>query len=89
MENDLKLKIVSPGGVDKEISCNSVRLTVCDGEKGNEGGSYGIHKGHEKAIFVLDKGEVSAYSDGKLVYKTKVSGGFAAVDLNVVTVLPD
>ncbi len=81
----LSLKIVTPKGTFPPVACDSVRLTVCDGRKGKGGGSYGIRKGHTKALFSLDAGEISAFLTGKIVFAGQNGKGFATVEKDVVT----
>ncbi len=86
MEKELTLKVLSPAAETATLACDSVNLTVCDNSQGKGGGSYGIHKGHTSALIALGKGAIFAKKDGKEVYRAEVSGGFATVDSNTVTV---
>ena len=81
----LRLQIVTPKGALLPVSCDSIRLTVCDGRKGKGGGSYGIRKGHTKALFSLDVGEIRAFLSGKAVFAGQNGRGFATVERDVVT----
>ena len=83
--SELTLKIVTPKGSMPPVSCDSIRLTVCDDAKGREGGSYGIRTGHTKALLSLDQGEIKAFRKGEEVFSGKGGCGFATVDRNIVT----
>ncbi len=82
----LTLVIITPEGALPEIKCNSINLCVADNEKGKGGGSYGIKKGHAEALIALSSGTVKAYIDGKTVYECTLSGGFAKISKNTVTI---
>lgn len=69
--------------------CDSVRLTLADDENGRGGGSYGVRYGHAKAVLLLGKGALSAYSGGELVMSAECSDGFARVEDNIVTVVTE
>ncbi len=74
---------VSFFSVDHHISpikCNSVCLPVSDNIKGEFSGSYGIRKGHAKAVFSLKAGKVILNSNGKTVFEFLISDGFATVE---------
>lgn len=87
---ELALKIVTTEGARASIPCDSVHLTVCDNEAGRGGGSYGIRKGHTKAILSLaESGAVTAYRAGKTVFTGRCAGGFATVDGDLVTVITE
>lgn len=83
----MQLIIATPKGSIKPVECDSVRLTVCDNEKGKKGGSYGIRKGHVKALFSLSPGEVSAFLNNEKIFNAATSKGFATVDKDKVTVV--
>lgn len=75
--------------VDRQVSdmeCDSVRLPVSDNVKGEFSGSYGIRKGHARAVFSLKAGKVILTSDGKTVFETDISDGFATVENNEVSI---
>ena len=66
--------------------CDSVRLPVSDTLKGGFSGSYGIKKGHAKAVFSLESGKVILTSNGKTVLEARISDGFATVENNEVCI---
>ena len=85
--NELTLRILTPQGERQSVSCDAVTLFARDGEGGEGGGSVGISRGHMPAVVALeDESIVSAASDGETVASFTVSGAFAVVKDNVVTV---
>lgn len=96
-ERKLILTFVSPPSADgvgadipyTGIECDSVRLCVRDGEKGRGGGSAGIRPGHIKSLISLDKGQVEGFRGGERVISVTVSGGFAAVGDDLVTIIAE
>lgn len=83
---------VSFFSVEKQISdikCESVRLPVADSVKGDFSGSYGIKKGHARAVFSLKEGTVILTSDDKTVLSVDISDGFATVSDNQVSITVD
>ena len=89
MSEFLSLKVITPQRKYIYEMCDSVRFCVSDNQKGNGGGSYGIRKGHAKAIFSVDDGKFSAIGNGEVIVEAIVSSGFLSVDNNVVTVIID
>lgn len=85
----LTLRIVRPDHPVITAECDSVRLTLADDENGRGGGSYGVRYGHAKAVLLLGKGALSAYSGGELVMSAECSDGFARVEDNIVTVVTE
>ncbi len=85
----LQLKIITPQGSGEPIDCDSVRLTVRDGQKGRGGGSYGIRRGHAQAFFSLDAGGLTASLEGKPVFQGRTGRGFATVRDDLVTVVSE
>lgn len=80
---------VSFFSVDRQVSdieCDSVRLPVSDNMKGEFSGSYGVRKGHARAVFSLEAGKVILTSDGKTVFEADISDGFATVENNEVSI---
>ena len=69
-----------------EIECDSVQLPVSDNSKGEFSGSYGIRKGHAKAVFSLKAGKVILSEKGKPVFSAAISEGFATVENNSVCI---
>lgn len=83
----LTLKIVSAIGSVSSFECDSVHLTVSDNDMGQGGGSMGIREGHIKSLISLDRGSITAYTDGKEILSAVSDGGFATVEDNTVTVV--
>ena len=88
-DNSMFLRVVTPDSPASEVYCDSIRLTLRDDREGRGGGAYGIHKGHAKAVMALDEGPVFALSKGEKVFSCVISGGFAKVSDNVVTVVAE
>ncbi|MBQ8182861.1 MAG: hypothetical protein IJ025_03050 [Clostridia bacterium] len=89
MSENLSLKVITPEKESFYENCESVIFCVNDNKKGNGGGSYGIRKGHAKAIFSLAKGKLSVLKNGEAAIDAKVSSGFARIENNVVIVIVD
>lgn len=83
----MQLIIATPKGSLKPLECDSVHLNVTNDSKDKKGGSYGIRKGHVKALLSLEKGNVTALLKGETVYSATTTKGFATVDNDVVTVV--
>ena len=87
MSNDsygVRLRVVTPSGVAKDIFCDSVRLNAAD-DRG--GGLLGIRRGHTPALIILERGRLTAFREGEKTEDIGVGGGFAAVSGDTVTVL--
>ena len=83
----LTLRILTPEGERPSAACDSVTVVARDGADGEGGGSVGIRKGHLPAVIALEDGSaVKASSDGETVAEYTVTGAFASVRDNVVTV---
>ena len=87
MTDLLTLKIVTPSKEYCYENCDSVRLSINDGIKGNEGGSYGIRYGHAKALLSVAEGSISAFSNGQQILSARISSGFADVEKDSITVV--
>ena len=85
----MELKIISPNGVVGPLECDSVHLFIADDAQEKMGGSYGIRQGHAEAVLVLDRGELSAFFESKLLLQGIHSSGFATVEKNLVTVVAE
>lgn len=85
----IKVKIVTPTGGECEFECDSVRMKAQDNAKGTGGGDFGVRYGHADALASLDKGEILAYTAGKLTHKLAVNGGFAKITHDSVTVITE
>lgn len=83
------LKIVTPESLVGPFECDSVHFIITDDKTGNGGGEYGVRSGHIRSVISVDKGNVTAYLDGKQVFETKVDGGFATVENNIVTIVTE
>ena len=86
MNKSLLLEVFSTDGNAQRIECDYVRLPVAQESSGKFSGSCGIKKGHAKAAISLDDGILSADLNGESVFKAEISGGFAIVENNTVTV---
>lgn len=88
--NELTLIVITPEGRREGIPCDSVTFFVRDNERGEGGGSMGVRRGHIDAIAALEPGSaVRARSEGKEIASFRVSGGFASVKNNAVTVVAE
>jgi len=84
---ELVLKIATPDGEAKEVTCDSVHLVAAEGEDGKGQGSYGIRYGHVNALISLGKGRVTAFSSGNTLFSAECEEGFATVQKDRVTVM--
>ncbi len=87
--DDLRLTIVTPNKTAAELTCDSVRMEAQDDACGRNGGGIGIRKGHTPAMIALSEGFVTAYREGKCVFRARVKPGYATVRDNTVTVLTE
>lgn len=85
----LTLTIVTPEKTFPDVRCDSILLTVKDNEKRQGGGSYGIKKGHAKALIATAPGYVSAKAGGEKIFFLHLGEGFAVVDKNHITITAD
>ena len=69
-----------------DMECDSVRIPVSDSVKGEFSGSYGIRKGHARAVFSLKEGKVILTANDKTVFSVDISDGFATVENNEVRI---
>ena len=89
MKDCLTVKILT---VDRQIpvmECDTVLLPVADSTNGEFSGCYGIKKGHARTVFSLKDGELVLSDSGKSVLEAHISGGFAIVDQNEVSIMVD
>ncbi len=89
MKDSLTVKFFT---VDRQISaleCDSVRIPVADSSKGEFSGSYGIKKGHARAVFALKQGTVIVAKDDKTIFTANISNGFAIVENNEISITVD
>ena len=89
MENHLTVKFFTVDYKVPDIKCDSVCLPVSDNSKGEFSGSYGIKKGHAKAVFSLKAGKVVVKEDGEQIFSANISDGFAIVENNEVRITVD
>ena len=89
MENHLTVKFFTVDRQIPDIKCDSVRIPVSDNSKGEFSGSYGIKKGHARAVFSLKSGKVIANSDGEQIFSANISDGFAIVENDEVRITVD
>ena len=86
----LTLTVLTPAGAAAETECSSVTLFARDNEAGQGGGSVGVRPGHLPAVIALaPDSEVRASSDGRVTLSVTVSGGFATVRDDKVTVVTE
>ena len=81
----IALNIITPQGTYGPYHCDSVHLTVCDSKNGKGGGSYGVRKGHAKALLALDEGYMDGFLSQKIVIQGKSGCGFATIDEDTIT----
>lgn len=86
MKENLTLKIFTVDRLIEPMECDYVKLTIADDMKGKFSGSYGIKKGHARAVFSLAKGNVTAYKDGEIIFFAETSDGFATLEDDTVSV---
>lgn len=89
MKDRLTFTLFTPHRTLAPLECDSVRLCIADSVTGKFSGSYGIRKGHAKAILSLAAGRISVSLDGKEIYSVQCDGGFATVENNEVRVIAD
>ena len=84
----LLLKIITPEGEAARAECDSVGLVSRDDPSGSGGGGIGIRRGHIPAVIALRPGSlVTAKLGGKPLLSVRVTGGFASVRSDTVTVI--
>lgn len=86
MKDVLTVKFFTVGHQIPNMECDSVRLSVSDNVNGEFSGSYGIRKGHAKAVFSLKAGKIVLTSNEKTVFEANISDGFATVENNEVCI---
>ena len=89
IKEKLTLKVILPEGVLCEKECDSVNVCIVDDKNGKGAGSYGIRRGHAKAVLCLSSGKVEAFDGEKSVFSKQTSGGFADIENDVVSVVVD
>ncbi len=86
MKDVLTVKFFTVDRRIPDMECESVRLPVSDNIKGDFSGSYGIRKGHARAVFSLKAGKVALTSKENSVFEAEISEGFATVENNEVCI---
>ena len=89
MEEKLTFTLFTPHCKFPSVECDSVKLSIADSISGEFSGSYGIRKGHAKAVFALAPGRISVSLDGREIFSAESQGGFAVVENNEVRVTAD
>lgn len=89
MKDKLTFTLFTPHRQFPPIECDSVKLCIADSVSGKFSGSYGIKKGHAKAVFALAPGRIAVSLDGNEVFSAEGQGGFATVENNDVRVVAD
>ena len=80
---DLHFELVTP---EKQVRSEDVHMVVVPGTEGD----FGVMAGHAPVMTTLKDGELAVYrSAGAEPEKIKVSGGFAEVGDNGLTVLAE
>ena len=85
----MKLTLFTPHRQFPTLECDSVRLNIADSVSGRFSGSYGIRKGHAKAVFALAEGKITAELGGKEVFSAECQSGFATVENDDIRVTVD
>ena len=85
----MKFILFTPHRQHEALECDSVTLNIADSVNGAFSGSYGIRKGHAKAVFSLKEGKISASLNGSEVFSAECLSGFATVDKDEVRVTVD
>ncbi len=85
----MKFILFTPHRKFPPVECDSVKLNIADSTNGKFSGSYGIRKGHAKAVFSLKEGKVSVSLNGQEIFSAVCSEGFATVDNDEVRVTVD
>ncbi len=91
----IKVAIVTPAAHlsetsetdEPEFECDSLRMNALDNEKGNGGGSFGVRYGHADALAALDKGNITAYSNGVIIKTLYIEGGYAKISRDKVVII--
>lgn len=71
------------------VECDSVRLSIAESADGKFSGSYGIRKGHAKAIFSLGSGKICVSLNGRSVFSCESREGFATVENDEIRVIAE
>lgn len=85
----MKLTLFTPHRKLDALECDSVKLNIADSADGKFSGSYGIRKGHAKAVFSLSEGKITASLNNQEIFSQECLGGFATVENDDVRVVVD
>lgn len=86
---NMKFTLFTPHRQYETLECDSVKLKIADSTDGRFSGSYGIRKGHAKAIFSLTEGRISVSLSGREIFSAECQGGFAKVENDDIRVVAD
>ena len=89
MQDKLTFTLYTPHRKYPTLECDSVKLSIADSVSGKFSGSYGIRKGHAKAIYALAPGKISVCLDNLEIFSAESQGGFAVVENNQIRVTAD
>ncbi len=85
----MKFNLFTPHRQFPSLECDSVKLPIADSVSGKFSGSYGIRKGHAKAVFALAEGKITVSLKEKELFSAECDGGFATVEKDEVRVTAD
>ena len=86
---EMKFMLFTPHRQFESLECDSVKLSISDSINGKYSGSYGIRKGHAKAVFSLAEGKITASLNGNEIFSAQCQSGFASVENDEVRVTVD
>ncbi len=89
MKDKLTFALFSPHCEFPSVECDSVKLSIADSLSGRFSGTYGIRKGHARAVLALAPGKISVFLEGREIFSAESQGGFATVENNAVRVICD
>lgn len=86
---NMKFTLFTPHRQFPSVECDSIRLNIADSKEGKFSGSYGIRKGHAKAVFSLAEGKITVSLKDREVFTAVCGEGFATVENDDVRVTVD
>ena len=86
MKDTLTVQIFTVHGQLQPMECDDVLLPISDSVNGSFSGSYGIRPGHAQAVFSLKAGLLRLSSKGKALFRANVSGGFATMENDLLSI---